>query len=78
MGSDINDKNAVNFRLVSIHTPAWGVTEFYIFDANELSFNPHSRMGSDSRGKVNRLPIRVSIHTPAWGVTNHYIVKAIV
>ena len=35
--------------IVSIHTPAWGVTLWHILKPkNFLSFNPHSRVGSDS------------------------------
>ena len=35
--------------LVSIHTPAWGVTLFRIRPRlNHSCFNPHSRMGSDN------------------------------
>ncbi len=34
--------------LVSIHTPAWGVTSIYNPIPNcPTCFNPHSRMGSD-------------------------------
>ena len=34
-----------------------------------MSFNPHSRMGSDIQAYRINGHIPVSIHTPAWGVT---------
>ncbi len=40
-------------RAVSIHTPAWGVTPDRVKRSQEcVSFNPHSRMGSDSKSRT--------------------------
>ncbi len=48
MGSDYKSRNSQDNQHVSIHTPAWGVTDrLLIFDMPKKSFNPHSRMGSD-------------------------------
>ena len=57
--------------MISIHTPAKGVTFdcFFLF-IHFLNFNPHSREGSDSMECVgSRFPSQISIHTPAKGVT---------
>ena len=50
MGSDLYiSKCRSIFLIVSIHTPAWGVTCIakYSFSQTDC-FNPHSRMGSDT------------------------------
>ena len=48
MGSDAAGLDNTDAKAISIHTPAWGVTQNtpdfpYVFD----DFNPHSRVGSD-------------------------------
>ncbi len=55
-------------RLISIHTPARGVTTAGC-PGNGADFNPHSRTGSDI-DSLKIIPFSViSIHTPARGVT---------
>ncbi len=65
--------------IISIHTPARGVTvapcQAY---SVESDFNPHSRTGSDLLTAISFSVLFISIHTPARGVTdgfhyyNHY------
>ena len=55
---------------ISIHTPAWGVTESHSSRPNAVEdFNPHSRVGSDIKNTKMPAFLVISIHTPAWGVT---------
>ncbi len=57
--------------LISIHTPAWGVTHNVDGKPSVGSnFNPHSRMGSDGQKPPYLVTVYISIHTPAWGVTH--------
>ena len=66
----------IHFRqavtIISIHTPARGVTfDYQISIQTQIHFNPHSREGSDAgtvRAQINLFDI--SIHTPARGVTH--------
>ena len=57
--------------LISIHTPAQGVTQRYAHNqCCNHDFNPHSRTGSDIHGLLADLYVpAISIHTPAQGVT---------
>ena len=55
---------------VSIHAPVWGATFIYLHPCPYAnSFNPRSRMGSDSDNLVFGVRIIVSIHAPVWGAT---------
>ena len=57
-------------RLVSIHTPTWGVTDKRDKPkGSNDSFNPHTYMRCDFAININHFIIWVSIHTPTWGVT---------
>ena len=57
-------------RLISIHTPAKGVTSDLVpFLQFPSDFNPHSREGSDLTGSRMKEIQAISIHTPAKGVT---------
>ena len=58
-------------RLISIHTPAKGVTcKHPLYLRCWTDFNPHSREGSDLKilFRFCNFPL-ISIHTPAKGVT---------
>ena len=57
--------------IISIHTPARGVTGNLIGDSTDnTDFNPHSRKGSDVLTHAISLGLAgISIHTPARGVT---------
>ena len=71
VGSDLFtvSQNFAN-AAVSIHTPAWGVTEQWVLSVISFGcFNPHSRVGSDVIKIELTIGTDVSIHTPAWGVT---------
>ncbi|CAO3422305.1 hypothetical protein [Azospirillum doebereinerae] len=55
---------------VSIHAPAWGATsDRRPSRSDSESFNPRSRMGSDTVVFVGLSLVEVSIHAPAWGAT---------
>ena len=56
-------------RQVSIHTPTWGVTKTLSNTWIINSFNPHTYMRCDLRGRRQQGDRHVSIHTPTWGVT---------
>ena len=71
-GSDANvDFDFSSYGLISIHTPARGVTgQYNSFGKYKYNFNPHSRKGSDEDCTiVCQLLTWISIHTPARGVT---------
>ena len=69
-GSDRIATRSPHNNLISIHTPAKGVTwNTSAIDFTLVHFNPHSREGSDRLTKIQRIPHRISIHTPAKGVT---------
>ena len=58
---------------VSIHTPTWGVTHYFlIFFAIVSSFNPHTYMRCDHVKFLFLCVCEVSIHTPTWGVTGGF------
>ena len=70
--------DGVSDYLISIHTPARGVTKApKVKKESEENFNPHSRKGSDVVGFVNILDVYISIHTPARGVTDREVKRAI-
>ena len=57
---------------VSIHAPVWGATDDpHVLPSILRSFNPRSRMGSDSEDSVDFSLIPVSIHAPVWGATEY-------
>ena len=56
-------------ELISIRTPAWGVTRAGSASKDGKNFNSHPRVGGDSVLPEEPLPIVISIRTPAWGVT---------
>ena len=57
--------------LISIHTPAKGVTKSYFrINCSKRHFNPHSREGSDLIVRQSQIISEISIHTPAKGVTS--------
>ena len=70
-GGDIRASGFDPEILVSIHTPARGVTVRLVrMRFGQNCFNPHPRTGGDShRSYIVHLPSLVSIHTPARGVT---------
>ena len=56
--------------LISIHTPARGVTNLVLRQwLSAQNFNPHSRKGSDAILSLASFGMHISIHTPARGVT---------
>ena len=56
--------------LISIRTPAWGVTaELATVGAKYTDFNSHPRVGGDQAADIVSTPVKISIRTPAWGVT---------
>ena len=56
--------------IISIHTPARGVTNMAAtMNDNLQDFNPHSRKGSDTESVPIPDTPEISIHTPARGVT---------
>ena len=58
-------------QLISIHTPAWGVTRTTgMMSVRSSDFNPHPRVGGDVGSRAVMLVDPISIHTPAWGVTD--------
>ena len=70
MGGDVLFFSLEQSRLVSIHTPVWGVTDKgFGFIRQDDGFNPHPRMGGDSTEISQGSGREVSIHTPVWGVT---------
>ena len=64
---------------VSIHAPAWGATTALnaVFSLI-ISFNPRSRVGSDTLMEVFAGDLIVSIHAPAWGATFAVCVQKII
>ena len=70
-GSDIIPTATSEKGVISIHTPAKGVTiPFPCYVKNTVYFNPHSREGSDEvAAYVFKDTTQISIHTPAKGVT---------
>ena len=64
------DIKGVRDMIISIHTPAKGVTECRCdCGTNVTNFNPHSREGSDTAYKGTAQEHFISINTPAKGVT---------
>jgi len=58
--------------LISIHTPARGVTDSLIVILSiGHYFNPHTREGCDNAPYSKGSFAQISIHTPARGVTNN-------
>jgi len=78
VGCDDTDSLTINsVRLISIHTPAWGVTLSIPYSCmTRLDFNPHTRVGCDKIGRIYTIVSEISIHTPAWGVTKLSELKA--
>ena len=69
-GSDFYWLHDFLFYVISIHTPARGVTRLPCKPEYRISyFNPHSRKGSDVKVSVSTIFKSISIHTPARGVT---------
>ena len=64
-------RQAADAYIISIHTPARGVTNITRTHKGDNSdFNPHSRKGSDQvRDSKREFRDFISIHTPARGVT---------
>ena len=56
-------------ELISIRTPAWGVTGIGAFVGGGEYFNSHPRVGGDQGHAHDRKGLGISIRTPAWGVT---------
>ena len=70
MGGDIPLMMQLSHFLISIRTPAWGVTEnFFTQDYARPDFNSHPRVGGDIRNVDEGILCKISIRTPAWGVT---------
>ena len=70
-GSDRTTTKEKAIWLISIHTPARGVTESQHGTHEDfMNFNPHSRKGSDNGISEVCLCHIISIHTPARGVTS--------
>ncbi len=71
-GSDERNRRRSGKGVISIHTPARGVTYFLRpHAAFVLDFNPHSRTGSDDSPLMRAVfQGQISIHTPARGVTH--------
>ena len=71
MGRDgFLDVEQVKRRLVSIHTPAWGVTWCQAASRPMYAVSIHTpAWGVTHDDGGNTQPRAVSIHTPAWGVT---------
>ena len=63
-GSDFLCRRIPMRGLISIHTPARGVTGFPLnFCHNPIYFNPHSRKGSDSKNKQYHLFLQIKLNT---------------
>ncbi len=62
-------EDIVKTSIISIHTPAKGVTPENTTQGTLEDFNPHSREGSDRVLEDIVKTSIISIHTPAKGVT---------
>ena len=62
-------ESATEKELISIRTPAWGVTLLEHGQARRAYFNSHPRVGGDDIPREDSPPDPISIRTPAWGVT---------
>ena len=62
-------ESATEKELISIRTPAWGVTLLEHGQARRAYFNSHPRVGGDSVFAADLKLSYISIRTPAWGVT---------
>ena len=69
VGGDDTDWFFEKKVLISIRTPAWGVTSAAAAATTPSYFNSHPRVGGDWETTQRSQRTRISIRTPAWGVT---------